>query len=191
MLKFTHLHYEQNWFTAFFSMMKKVVMDAKTKQPVMSFKQTWGNSFLVYGDAQFGNLIVEARFLLKRAAFEWDVYENGKPEPFAHMKSYVFRGIMALGCEVLSVTTPDGRAFLNLEREEKAILKHVVDSMVDLYNPTHVYTLKNAEGKSLGTISVKHGIFKGVYDFVMEDGTEKERAAGLAVFAYILLSMKK
>lgn len=190
MLKFTHLHYEQNWFTAFFSMMKKVVKDPKSGQAVMSCKQTWGNSFLAYGDGQFGNLLVEARFL-RKAAFEWDVYEAGKPEPFAHMKSYVFRGIMAMGCEVLSVTTPDGRDFLKLEREEKGILKHVVDDMIDLYNPTHVYTLKDASGKKIGSISVKHGIFTGTYDFVMEAGTEKERAAALIAFAYILLSMKK
>jgi hypothetical protein len=98
---------------------------------------------------------------------------------------------MALGCEVLSITTPDGRDFLNLEREEHGVLKHVMDGMVDLYNPTHVYTLKNASGEKLGTISVKHGILKGTYDFVMEKGNEKEHAAGLAAFAYILLSMKK
>lgn len=126
-----------------------------------------------------------------KAAFEWDLYEAGKAEPFAHMKSYVFRGVLAMGCEVLSVTTPDGRDFLTLERESKGVLKHVMDDMVDLYNPTHVYTLKDASGKPLGTISVKHGILVATYDFVMESGTEKERAAALVVFGYILLSMKK
>ena len=190
MRNFSHLHYEQNWFTAVFSMMKKVVKDTKSGQPVISFKQTWGNSFLVYGDAQFGNLILEGRFLLK-TAFEWDLYEGGKPVPFARMKSYVFRGILAVGCEVMSITTPDGKDFIKLESEGKAVLKHVMDSMSDWYNPTHVYALKDSSGKKLGAISVKHGIFKGTYDFVMEAGTEKERAAALVVFAYILLSMKK
>jgi len=191
MLKFTALHHEKNWFTALFSIMKKVVTDPKTQQPVMSFKQTWGNSFLIYGDGQFGNLLVEARFI-RKAAFEWDVYEAGKAEPFAHMKSHIFKTMLAMGGEVLSVTKPEGGEFLIVEREEGSALKHVLDGMMDyLYNPTHVYIIKDASGKKIGTISAKHGIFKSFYDFVLEGGTEKEKEAALAVFAYILISLKK
>ena|SRR3989338_8677195 len=192
MLKFSALHYEKNWFTAFFSIMRKVVTDTKSGQPLFSFKHTWGNKLQVFSDPNFGNLILEGRFV--RGSFltwSWDVYKIGEKEPFTRMESKLAQTAIAFGVEVLTFKEPDGKPFLSLEREEGSVLKHVVDNMIDLYNPTHVYALKTPSGKLIGTIRAKHGILKGFYDFELGEGDEKEKEAALMAFAFILLMLKK
>ena len=190
MLKFSTLHYEKSWFTAIFSIMKRVVMDAKSGQPVISFKQTWGNSIQVFGDPQFSSLMLEARFIMK-AALEWNLFEVGKAEPFGKMVSHIFLTALALGGEAISVTAPDGKPLIIVEREGNTMMKHLVDNMSNLYNPTHVYTFKKPGGGEIGKVAMKHGILKSVYDFELTGGTEKERAAALLVFGYLLLMLKK
>lgn len=192
MLKFSALHYEKNWFTAIFSVMKKVVTDAKSGQPRFSFKQTWGNGFQIFSDPSFGNLILEGRFVRGSVlTWKWDIYRTGEKEPFTRMESNIAQTAMAFGVEVLTFKKPDGGMFLSLEREEGSVLKHVVDNVINLYNPTHVYTLKTPGGKLIGTIRAKHGIWKGFYDFVLEGGDEKEKEAALMAFAFILIMLKK
>jgi hypothetical protein len=190
MLKFSKLHYERNWFTAIFSVMKRVIQDVHSGQPVLSIKQTWKNGIQVFSDPQFGNLMLEGKFIMK-AAFEWDLYEVGKAEPFARMKSHVFRTILALGMECASVETLDGKPFITVDREAAGIAKHVLDNMTVLYNPTHVYTLKKASGGKLGELKIKHGIWKAYYDLELGEGTEKECAACLLLYGYFLLMPRK
>lgn len=192
MLKLTALHYEKNWFTAIFSVMKKVVTDSKSGQPLFSFKQTWGNKLQVFSDPNFGNLLLEGRFVRGSVlTWSWDIYKADEKEPFTRMESNIAQTAMAFGAEVLTFKKPDGGIFLNLEREDGAELKHVADNMTELYNPTHVYTLKTPSGKRIGTIRAKHGIWKSFYDFVPEGGDEKEKEAALMAFAFILLMLKK
>lgn len=192
MLKFTTLHYEKNWFTALFSVMKKVVTDAKSGQPLFSFKHTWGNKLQVFSDPNFGNLILEGSFVRGSVlTWRWDICKAGEKEPFTRMESNITQTALAFGVEVLTFKKPDGGTFLSLEREEGSVLKHVVDNMIDLYNPTHVYALKTPGGKLIGTIRAKHGILKSFYDFALEGGDEKEKEAALMAFAFILLMLKK
>lgn len=170
--------------------MKKVVNDAKTGQPAMSFKQRWNNNFQVFADPNFGQLILEARFV-RKFGLAWDIYETGQVQPLARMESHILKTALSMGGEVISVTKPEGGEFIKVERESSSALKHIMDNMVELYNPTHVYTVKAASGKVLGAITAKHGVWKSFYDFKMDDGTDKERAAALMVFAYILIMLKK
>ncbi len=189
MLKLARLHYEKNWFSALFNMMKRVLVDKESGQPVMSMRQTWKNAYLIYSDPHFSNLILEARFLTK-PAFEWDFFEAGKEAAFGHMKAHMMRSIIMFGGEVVTITKPDGSPLILVEQSSSA-LKRFADEMMDvLYNPTHTYAIKEPSGKQIGAIAIRHSIWKSTYDLMMDGGTEKEKQAALIAFAHLSISLK-
>ncbi len=189
MLKLAHLHYEKNWFSALFNMMKRVLVDNESGQPVMSMRQTWKNYYLIYSDPSFSNLILEARFLTK-PAFEWDLFEAGKNEPFGHLKAHMVRSIMMLGGEAMTIDKPDGKPLVRVEQSSSA-LKRFADIMSDvLYNPTHTYEIKDPSGKQIGAIAIRHSVWKSSYDFMMDGGTEKEKQGALIAFAHLLIALR-
>lgn len=192
MFTFTKLHYEKNWFASLFSVMKKVVLDGTSGQPLLSFRQTWKNDLLVFDDPLFSSLRMEARFLRGSVlTWKWDVRKAGSEKPLAQMQSSIAQTALAFGVEVLNFFDESGAPVMSLTREEGSVLKHVVDNMIDLYNPTHVYVLKTTAGKDVAQIAAKHGILKNIYDLEILGGTEKEKELALMAFAFLLIMLKK
>lgn len=163
-------------------------MDPKSKETVLFIKQTWGFSVRIYSDKARMNMIMEARYK-KGTAFAWDIYEGEKF--LGTVSSSLFATVAKMGSEVMKITDQSGREVLTFEREKNAVLKQIVDSMIDIYNPTHNYKILSPDGKTVAEIRGKHGIFKSFYDFECQAGTEEQKKLALAVFCIMAVSLKK
>lgn len=186
-----HLHYEVNWFTALFSVMSKEIVDGETKQPVLFFKMTWGSKFQIFTDKSKTQMLIECR-KPTAISYDWDVFDvQGQEKKIATITMNLVKSMIKFGAESWNIKGPDGGALLTLDTDGGSTAKRIFDNMSGLYNPTHKYVVKGADGADVATFSSKHGLFKGVYDFVFAGGTEDQKKVALALFAAILLMMKK
>lgn len=189
MFKYKSLHTERNWFSALFSIMSRTVLDKDSGQPVLFFKQTFGFHIHVFSDKEKTNMILEAKYK-KATLYEWEVYNAGK-KLLANVKSDIWGTAKMWGAEVMKVTNAAGKEIMFFQQEKGTVAKHIVDNMIDIYNPVHNYQILNSKKELVADIKGKHGIFKSFYDFDCKGGNEDEKELALAVFAIMTLMLKK
>jgi hypothetical protein len=185
---FKKLHYEKNWFSALFHPMSREISDAESKQPRFFFKMDWSSNLYVY-DAGRQTVLVESKWMRAAGWRTWEVFVGGKKQ--GAVREEFMQSLLSLGVEKWSVLDEAGKEFLKVSAPEGAALKHVLDEMTNLYNPTHVLTISTMKGEVLATISMKHGLFSSSYDLSLEKGTEQEKALVLSLFSAILLMLRK
>lgn len=186
---FKKLHYQKNWFTALFSVFGKATTDPDSGQPGFYFKMNWSNGYKVFRDANQQELLLDLRWNRTVGIWSWDVFVGEKK--VGNIKSDILQTAFGLGTEHWILVDENGKELMTLESEQDAALKHVFDNMTQLYNPTHTYTLKSKKGDTVACLAMKHGFFSSFYDFSFVKGTEEERVLALALFAAILMQLKK
>jgi len=187
------LHYEASWFKNMFTPLSRVIIDTNTKQPVMFLKMALNGSLGGYTDSTKSVQLFDSP-RTSHMTLEWDVFDTeNQNKQLAHIKSNIMKTILKAGAETWEINDPSGQPFLVFNSDASdSVAKHVMDNFTNLYNPTHQYNLWNAGNKPVARIWTKHGMWKVSYDLVFEeDVSEDERKVVLALFANLVLSLKK
>ncbi len=186
------LHFQRNWFKAIFAPMSREIIDPDSKQPVLFMKMTWGSKLQIFTDKTKAKELVECRRPSAMSGMKWDVFDlEAQEKKLATITWNVLKSAMKFGAESWTVEGPDGGEFLKLETEGDSAGKRILDNMTALYNPTHKYVVKGVDGQVVATIAAKHGMWSGFYDFSFEGGSEEQKKVALALFAAMLLMLKK
>ena len=185
------LVYKQNVFMAMFSVFSKTVKDSDTGVPALFFKMSLGGGLQVYADKSKSVMLLDCQKEGK-LALEWKILDSeGGGKELGSIKKNVMASVVRFGTESWSITKPDGQPLLALEPEEGSAQRHMLDAFMRIYNPAHKYVIRNTSGAVVATLLAKHGVFRFRYELILEEVSDAERKMAIALFAAILMTLRK
>lgn len=189
------LHWHKNAFSLLFGFFSRKVVDPASGEFVLLFKTKLNFDIIIYADAaKTVPLLTLKHTNMKEGKLNlgWDVLDSEKGDQvIGHLPANHNKRYLNLGMGGWTMTSPSGDPLLTLKSgSRESASKYMMDKVLSLYNPSHAYTLVNAQGNEVAYLTTKHGVLKFFYDLQFEPKiSETDRKAAVAFFAVMSLNL--